>query len=493
MRLWPVSVGFLCALAVTPAGAQSVGSPDPVEAAQEEASPAATATPARKPTTPAVRPAAIAPASKPATVAVAIPPAKPEALKQTARVEPAKSDAKTTTQNAAPAPGDLSPSDRLVIQNALSWAGDYGAPVDGEDAMTTAIKNFQKRTNAKVTGVLAADEREALLTSGRSREAEYGWRVIDDAATGARLGVPTKMVPIKQDVRDGTRWTSRHGDVQVESFRLNNGLNIAAVFELEKKQPATRRVEYSVLRPDGFLISGLQGLRKFAVRAQAKDGEVRGFTVLYDQALEGIVEPVANAMASTFTPYPSGGVAPTASTKKVEYGSGVVVNASGYVVTDRRLTDNCQTLIAAGYGSVEPVASDLNFTLLRIYGARGLVAASLTDNAASGDVTLRGVPEPQAQEGNNTVKETAAKIFSGAIQPSPGGGYAGAGALDRDGKLAGLVSLRSTVVASTDPVAPQAALLSADTLRAFLKEQKVPADSAAGEKPTVMRLICVRK
>ena len=51
-------------------------------------------------------------------------------------------------------------------------------------------------------------------------------------------------------------------------------------------------------------MTGMQGLKKFYVRAQIRDLEVRGITVLYDQAIEGTIDPVVIAMSSAFAPFP---------------------------------------------------------------------------------------------------------------------------------------------------------------------------------------------
>ena len=42
----------------------------------------------------------------------------------------------------------------------------------------------------------------------------------------------------------------------------------------------------------------------FSVRAKMRDGEARGFTILYDQMMETIVAPVTAAMVSAFSPFP---------------------------------------------------------------------------------------------------------------------------------------------------------------------------------------------
>ena len=61
-----------------------------------------------------------------------------------------------------------------------------------------------------------------------------------------------------------------------------------------------------MVKPDFFVLSGMQGLKKFYVRGAYKDAEVRVLTILYDQATEGTMEPVVIAMSSAFSPFPAG-------------------------------------------------------------------------------------------------------------------------------------------------------------------------------------------
>src|SRR5438045_2805949 len=124
-----------------------------------------------------------------------------------------------------------------------------------------------------------------------------GGRWGQDLVTGARLGIPAKLMPNTQVSGGISKWSSSRGEVQAETFRiLQPGPTLAPIFERMKKEPAGRQAEYSVLRPDFFVISGLQNLKKFYLRAQLRGDEVRGFTVVYDQAMAGIMEPVVVGM-----------------------------------------------------------------------------------------------------------------------------------------------------------------------------------------------------
>ncbi|HWM80811.1 MAG TPA: hypothetical protein VNQ56_02010 [Pseudolabrys sp.] len=330
---------------------------------------------------------------------------------------------------------------------------------------------------------------------------DLAWQTRLDEVSGAQLRVPTTMVPIAEPLRDGTRWRSRYGDIQIETFRIRNGLTLAALFEMEKRKPKPRRTERSVLHADSFVIEGMQGLRLFTMHAYAKGDELRGFTVQFDQALGGIVAPIAATIADSFIAFPSGAIALAAQPQSAaSYGSGVVVSPAGHIVTDRRLTDGCQVIVAAGLGPAERVAGDGRFSLLRVFGAHGLSTVTLADQTPAGEATLRGVPEPhrngdRGNSGHGTVQDITVQIGSDAsVQPPADSGYAGGGIFDRDGRLGGLLVPRETVVASAGgTIAASATLLPVEALRAFLSAHQVVPSPAGDASAAVLRIICVHE
>ena len=129
--------------------------------------------------------------------------------------------------------------------------------------------------------------------------AAAGWRIIDDLVTGARLGLPSALVPKTAPARMGSRWTSGQGQIDIETFRLHEGA-LPALFDAEKKV-RRRIVEHSTLSANSFVMSGMQGLKRFIVRVQSSGGELRGVTILFDQAIEGVMAPIAATMANTLS------------------------------------------------------------------------------------------------------------------------------------------------------------------------------------------------
>jgi S1-C subfamily serine protease len=292
--------------------------------------------------------------------------------------------------------------------------------------------------------------------------------------------------------------------LQIETFRIDTGATLEAVFEQQKKQPR-RRVTFNVLHPDSFVVSGMQGLKKLYVRAFARDGEVRGITILYDQAMEGTMDPLVAAMSSAFAPFVSYTVA-SASTvavprRKVEYGTGLVVSPSGHIVTAGPMVAGCQVISIPGLGHAERLAEtkDADIALLRVYGARNLVPIGTLGAASSGDsITLVGIADPQTQAGGGSITAVPARLDAGAttLDPAPAPGFSGAAALDRQGRLLGVAVHKSSVMAGIAD-APQAAMVPLAKIKSFLEANNVaPAAGRPGiedAKASVVRVICVRK
>jgi hypothetical protein len=492
---------MLVLLAAGPAPAQEAmrpGNPNPVVSAEKKK------TVRRAPRHATQRPATPKPAgtrsakAEPAKVPVPVPP-----------------DARV----AAPEPGPghtagIPAEQRLKIQSALLWAGDFPGAKGDQDPLVAAVKNFQKRVKDKVTGILTDEQRAALVAAAERHQTDFGWSVVVDPATGIRMGLPTKLVPNARDAARGTRWSSAHDEVSVETFRIKDpDLKLADLYEREKKIPATRKLSRTVLNDDNFFISGMQGLKYFSVRAHKRDGEVRGFTMLYDQAWEGIVAPVMVAMASAYSPFPERALPFASLARPVEYGTGLIVSPQGHIVTTSKVADGCHVLVAAGIGNVERLAEDQDsgLTLLRAYGQPGLAAVALrqdmtiasgdaddTTGSTSVDLTLVGIPDPREQQGHPRPREIKARLIGDSEirlrQPVPVAGLSGAAALDARNRFVGIMDTRSFIVASAEPTAPPVRLVDAATIRNFLAEHHVtPAAQSGDARKAVVRVICVRK
>jgi peptidoglycan hydrolase-like protein with peptidoglycan-binding domain len=404
----------------------------------------------------------------------------------------------------------MSLADRVSIQSDLIWTGDYNGVTDGvfgEHAIA-AVKAFQKRAGGKETGVLSPQERDRLAAAAKPRADQVGWQILDDQPTGARIGLPAKLVPRALAGKSGSHWQSARGEMRVDTFAAK-GTTLASVLEQQKKDPPGRAVEYSVVKPDFFVISGLQnGVKKFYVRAHANNDEVRGIAILYDQAMEGIVEKLVVAMSSAFTPFPVAAIASEIGKKAlprrdVEYATGIVVSSIGHILTDRQVVDDCRFIVVPGLGSADRIAEDKasNLALLRVYGMRTAPIAIAGESGADGEVTLIGIADPQLQNGGSAVSTIRARTLVGglgrSLTPAPTLGFAGAATIDGDGHLTGIVQLKPQVVAaSTAGNGTQAVVVPVETLRDFLAAHQLTPWAGHGSRAdgtaSVVRVICVR-
>lgn len=439
-------------------------------------------------------PVAGKPAAKKPAVQVARKAARKPAAKKPAATKPPAATVKA--YEAVP------PAERLAIQAGLALTNYYDGPPGGDfdDARTIdAVKAFQKAGNGKETGVLSTDERARLADAAQRHEQEVGFRLIDDAQTGARFGLPEKLVSLLGVTRTGSSWISGHGQVRIETFRVWQG-GLAALFDQEKRTPRGRSANYSKLYPDSFVITGTQGLKNFVVRVQASGNELRGITVSYDQATEGIMAGVAVAVANSFDGFPDRNAAPPpAEDRAVAYGTAIVVDRGGHLVTARRLTAGCESLTVPEYGHAVRVADDAanDLALLRLYGGRQIVPAPLMGSAEVDDLTLVGIVDPRAQHGGDAVSKVTARLDGDgkSITPVPPLGFSGAAAVDAQGSFAGMAEFKAPPAAALGSSAiRQAILIPADAVRAFLTAQRVTPEAGNGAiEKSVVRVICVRK
>jgi hypothetical protein len=399
--------------------------------------------------------------------------------------------------------------DRVGIQFDLAWSGHYNGLINGEfnDKSIAAVRAFQRDFKFKETGILAPAERALVATLSKAKQDQVGWRMVEDRATGAQIGLPTRQAPNTSRATRGTRWSSAQGQVQIETFRIREpGATLATVFEQQKTEPANRKLEVNLLRDNTFILSGTQGLKKFYVRAETRDLEIRGFTLLWDPATEVIMDPAVVVMSSAFAPFPGSGLAALMGPpprRKVEYGTGVLVSAAGHILSDRQLTEDCNVIEVAGYGDAHRQADDsaAGLALLRVFGASDVAPLPLSQDGGTGtDLTLIGIADPQTQGGGRAPSIVTARLNGEGLQPAPQPGFVGAAALDAQGRFVGMIASKTPVVASAGAPAvsaPQAALVTPPAIRKFLDAQSVtPAAGIAGinaAKAAAVRIICVRR
>ena len=81
---------------------------------------------------------------------------------------------------------------RQGLQMRLAWTGDYQGPFDGNVGPATlrAIRDFQARHAMTADGVINQPFLRLLLSESDRRQKAAGFALVEDEATGVRVGLP---------------------------------------------------------------------------------------------------------------------------------------------------------------------------------------------------------------------------------------------------------------------------------------------------------------
>ncbi len=211
-------------------------------------------------------------------------------------------------------------ADREAIQDALGWLGLYNGTVDGAFGKRTveAIEAYQKQRNLTADGVVTPDELAALKAASARVRAAVGFAVVDDAATGIRIGAPMKLLVKREAGKARVHLADRAGSISLDLVAVvDPKATLESLYRNETADAPGRKVAYKAYKADAFfVVAGEAGDGKFYERyaegptATPEAGELRGFVFAYPKARAENLDRVALAVANAFEPFPAGAAVP---------------------------------------------------------------------------------------------------------------------------------------------------------------------------------------
>ncbi len=396
--------------------------------------------------------------------AQAVPPA-PAAKPAVPTPKPAAPALDPTFEAARSAFEALLEPERRAVQDALVWTGDYNGVTTGGFGRRTfdGIATYQRRTGAPPTGQLAAPERAALAAAADAARKAARFRIQTDAASGAAIGVPERLLSKRSPLPGGTRWQSADGRVTLDTRSFPPGTtDLDALFERATAAAPERKVTYKLKKPDFIVVTAETATGRSYVRYAQGEAGIRGFALGYDRALAGEVEPLVIAVANSFAPFPAAeppaptppAVASARSDPTPRPGPGPAVTPAappaearasatglnlggGHVLTTASALDDCPAPRIGGLpGRSEARDAANSLVLLRVEGLGGGAGPVLRADAVGADEALLVLAA-----GTGGGRSVAPGIAGpgGVYAPlQPGAG--GAPVLNRAGRLVGLVA-----------------------------------------------------
>lgn len=412
-------------------------------------------------------------------------------------------------------------TERKQIQDDLVWASTYRGSIDGGfgRGTFTALTSFELARKLTADGILDAAETMALTKAADDARRAVDWRVLEEPASGARVGYPQKLLPMAKKSGAGALFSDAKGGLALKVERASVGPDgLAVLYAALKADQPGRRVTYAVQKPDWFVIAAEAGGRRSYSRFAATPAGPVGFTFAYDIAFaDG--DRLAVAIANAFAPQaeaavaagaprpvtvetlksngqPATGVQAARAPVAVEAAkpagpaaASALVVAPGRAVTAARVVAACPAAaiggrpvkVVATQGAavlVEADAATVPVTGLRLASAAGDVVALLRSAGAQPVLTAAtGTALGDAAPG-----APAARVLVAAP-----GGSAGAAVFDRGGGLVGLLGGPTTGGGAAEAALP---LVPAADVAALLAGQGVtlPAGAAPTTGQTVGEL-----
>lgn len=358
-------------------------------------------------------------------------PASAVETKPPAAASPARKPAEATPQ--AQAFLALSEADRKAAQEALGWLGFYNGVDDGAFGKRTieALSAYQRSLGWQADGIMTAKALAALKDGAAKAKAAVGFRLIDDAASGVRIGAPTKLL----ERRENGALFSKDGTIGLY-FKETKG-ELAALYKAQSVDAGARKVTYKYLKPDNFfVIAGEEADNKFYRRYAASGDKLRGFAFLYPKKRAKALDPVALAIANSFDPFPAppGAPKPAPTPQGPKLVATALIVAPGVAVTALDPAACKAPMIGGKPARFLPGEGPL----ARLRGEFGAGAQAPPLASGQGELvalSLRG-GEPKPVLAVSLAHGAAAGKVIGAFAPSA----SGAPLFDRQGRLVGFVA-----------------------------------------------------
>ena len=195
---------------------------------------------------------------------------------------------------------------RKGLQIRLAWTGDYVGPFDGTVGPSTlrSIRDFQARNGLKATGIIDDGMLRQLVALSDGAENGLGVALIDDATTGAKLAIPGALVHDLGPSDVGNLWRSTDGGVEIETIRIaETGQTLHGLFDVLSEPTNDRSIASAEFGGKWFSLGGEVSGRRYVMRFEGRDDDLRGFSISYDEKNDAALKPFTVVAGNLFEPF----------------------------------------------------------------------------------------------------------------------------------------------------------------------------------------------
>jgi peptidoglycan hydrolase-like protein with peptidoglycan-binding domain len=252
-----------------------------------------------------------------------------------------------TVQEARTTEAELTRPEREELQRALQWAGVYSAGIDGSfgRGTRTAMQAWQELNALPATGVLTTRQRVLLLDQYNSVLEGLNLRLVRDDASGIQMQIPTDVVAFSAYKPPFVRFEPS-GSVPeaLVLFISQSGdegklLGLYEILQILDIVPSDGPRSIS---SNGFEIEGIGNGIHSTTSVTLRDGEIKGFTLIWPEGDDARRERMLEIMRASFESLPGTldpRIVPATEDQAIDMVAGLAVrqprlSRSGFYVAD---------------------------------------------------------------------------------------------------------------------------------------------------------------
>ncbi len=290
---------------------------------------------------------------------LATPDVATDATAQTATVAIQPEPADETRAQARASERLLSATEKRALQVALKAAGFYASAIDGAFGAGTrrSMAAWQRENNFDDTGILTTRQRQMLMDQYNAPLISVGMAPVSDGKAGIQMQMPTKEVGFTRYEPPFAHYDNRNGgDIRVLLIsQPGNRATLYGLYDIMQTLEIVPLEGPRQRKKNSFTLEGRNGRIVSYTEAVLKDGEIKGFTLIWPTGDETRRTRVLAAMRDSFARLPgvldpaAGGdteqnidlVAGLEIRKPKLSRSGFFVDARGTVVTTAEAVSGC--------------------------------------------------------------------------------------------------------------------------------------------------------
>lgn len=299
--------------------------------------------------------------------------------------EPEPEPADETPREARASERELSREERAELQVALKWAGFYEGAIDAAFGRGTrnSMAGWQEANNFEPTGILTTLQRTELLRQYNAVLAGMNLQLVQDTNAGIEMKLPLGVVAFEKLSPPFVHYSAT-GDIDAKVLLISqegDSNTLGGLYDIMQTLEIVPDQGPRTLNRDAFTLIGEGAFTISHTQAWLKNGEIKGFTLIWPaadeerrtrvlgemqesfQRLDGVLDPAAGVETEQSIDL----VAGLEIRKPKMSRSGFFVDRSGVVVTTAEAVQGCGRITIEDVYEAELAASDpaLGIAVLR--------------------------------------------------------------------------------------------------------------------------------